>query len=220
MDLLTRVVPAGVEVAETFGDLRGPAGLPAEQRLVGTGGGARRWQSLVVRDLARQGLARLGHPTGPIARGRGGAPRFPAGTVGSLTHTAGYAGAAVALAADVRAIGVDVERVRPLTGRTHPFAGADENAELLRLERHRPDVPWAVVLFSAKEAAFKADHRLHGRWVAATDAVARIDPDGTFHVVAAPPAQPRREWRGRWVAHGGLVATCTALPARPRGEPR
>ncbi len=49
-------------------------------------------------------------PPAPILPGQRGAPRWPAGVVGSMTHCAGYRAAVVARADEVTSLGVDAER--------------------------------------------------------------------------------------------------------------
>ena len=53
--------------------------------------------------------ARLGVPPAPILPGERGAPQWPAGYAGSITHCAGYRAAAVARTREMLTIGVDAE---------------------------------------------------------------------------------------------------------------
>src|SRR5712692_6004790 len=61
-----------------------------------------------ARIVARQLLMRLGHPGCALPKSPSGAPIWPAGVIGSLTHDARVAVAAVGLCRDVGAIGIDV----------------------------------------------------------------------------------------------------------------
>ena len=58
--------------------------------------------------------SRLGYPQVPILPGVGGAPIWPVGVRGSMTHCTGYAAAAVAPRPRVFAIGIDAEPDAPL----------------------------------------------------------------------------------------------------------
>lgn len=56
---------------------------------------SRQREFATVRYLARRALGRLGRPAAPILPNRRGAPQWPDGIVGSMTHCAGYRAAAV-----------------------------------------------------------------------------------------------------------------------------
>ena len=57
----------------------------------------------------------MGRDEGPIAKADNGAPLWPAGLVGSITHTQGYAAALAARAGDFAGLGVDAERIGGVT---------------------------------------------------------------------------------------------------------
>ena len=74
--------------------LRDPPGgvlFPEEERVVANAVAARRRDYTTVRTCARACLERLGYPPVPILPGVGGAPSWPAGVQGSMTHCIGYA---------------------------------------------------------------------------------------------------------------------------------
>jgi enterobactin synthetase component D len=94
-----------------------------------------------------------------IGRDASGAPLWPDGVVGSITHTDDVAAAAVASAADVLSLGIDTERVisesqaRDLNGTVAwpaELAHA-RTAGMTRLEA-------MTLVFSAKESVFKCLH--------------------------------------------------------------
>ncbi|WP_158300908.1 4'-phosphopantetheinyl transferase [Chromobacterium sp. ATCC 53434] len=67
---------------------------------------------LAGRYCAMQALSQAGHPLPcelPIGEDR--SPVWPAGLVGSITHTEGLAAAVVASAGDARGLGIDAERI-------------------------------------------------------------------------------------------------------------
>jgi 4'-phosphopantetheinyl transferase EntD len=108
-----------------------------------------------ARVVARQLLARLGHPECPVPRAASGAPVWPAGVVGSLAHDARVAVAAVAMSRDVGALGIDVEPAERLpSGLLGLVATPQERLEI-------GDDPFqGRLLFAAKEAVYKAVYPL------------------------------------------------------------
>ena len=68
--------------------------LPEEEQIVAHAVESRRREYAAVRSCARACLGRLGYRRVPILPGVGGAPSWPAGVLGSMTHCAGYAAAA------------------------------------------------------------------------------------------------------------------------------
>ena len=62
-----------------------------------------------ARIVARQLLTQLGYANCALPKGPAGAPVWPAGIVGSLSHDSRVAVAAVGMRADVGALGIDVE---------------------------------------------------------------------------------------------------------------
>src|ERR1700748_3099431 len=67
-----------------------------------------------ARIVARVPLERLHHRGIPIPKAPSGAPLWPRGIVGSLAHDRAVAVAAVARAADVSCLGIDIEPAEPL----------------------------------------------------------------------------------------------------------
>jgi 4'-phosphopantetheinyl transferase EntD len=170
------------------------------------------------RGCARHALAELGLRTAAIGRGPDREPLWPAGAVGSITHCAGYCAAAAAPAARVAAIGIDAEPDAALPrGVLEMVARPEERAWLS--ERRGEGPAWDRLLFSAKEATFKAWFPLARRWLGFADARVVFDPPrGRFEVtllVAGPSVGGRRLERleGRFHAHDGLLATAIVLAA-------
>src|SRR6202034_758387 len=114
--------------------------------------------------------------------GARGEPRWPAGVVGSITHCAGYPACAVARTVDLVTVGIDAEPNEALpSGVLAEDASTRERERLRELARHEPAVCWDRLLFSAKEAVYKAWFPLAERWLGFEDATVSIDPaQGTF----------------------------------------
>jgi 4'-phosphopantetheinyl transferase EntD len=216
--VIERVVPAAAAAAEAFDDEEAGELHPEEERIVAGSVASRRLAFTTARSCARQALAELGLPPAPILRAGGRAPRWPAGVVGSITHCDGYRAAAVARAGAVAALGIDAEPDAPLPGRVLPriaFGAEVEHLEVLA--RDRPGLAWDRLLFSAKEAVYKAWWPATGRWLGFEDAAVAIEPDdGAFvaDLLVPPPVVrggPLTRIHGLWVAEHGLVVTCAAV---------
>jgi 4'-phosphopantetheinyl transferase EntD len=173
--------------------------------------GARRREFETGRACARRALAQLGLRESAVGSGPRGEPLWPAAVVGSITHCATYRACAVALARDVRAVGIDAEPHAPLPdGVLAAIASAGEQRALAA---HGAGVCWDRVLFSAKESVFKAWYPLTGQALAFEQAEVRIDPlRGTF-TARLPVGGPVRELRGRWRAGQDIVATAVVVAA-------
>jgi 4'-phosphopantetheinyl transferase EntD len=104
-----------------------------------------------ARIVARQLLARLGYPDCAVPKAASGAPIWPAGVVGSLSHDAQVAVATVAMRRDIDALGIDVEPAEHLPSDLLDIVATPH--ERLRIT----DDPYGGrLLFAAKEAVYKA----------------------------------------------------------------
>ncbi len=164
--VIEELLPAGVAVVEALSDPPEAVLFPEEEALLAQAVQKRRLEFTTVRHCARVALARLGIPAVPILPGDHGAPQWPEGIVGSMTHCAGYRAAVVARNSDIVTIGVDAEphdRLPPDVLDTVTLA--EERVQLARLAATRPGVHWDRLLFSAKEAVYKSWYPLTRRWL-------------------------------------------------------
>jgi 4'-phosphopantetheinyl transferase EntD len=178
----------------------------------------RRREFTTARACARTALASLGFAPAPILPGERGAPQWPPGSVGSITHCAGYRAAAAAHACDVLTIGLDAEPDEVLPGGVLEAVSLPGERERLRdLAAAAPGTSWDRLLFSAKEATYKAWFPLARCWLGFEDADVTINAaDGTFEtrlLVAAPTVgdSPLAGFTGRWLARDGLILTAITV---------
>ncbi|MGW8375232.1 4'-phosphopantetheinyl transferase superfamily protein [Streptomyces sp. ODS28] len=150
--MLEELLPAPVAVRETFDPpVRSEGALyPEEEALLVRAVDKRRREFLGSRTCARRALAALGLPPAPVLPGATGAPSWPAGVVGSMTHRAGYCAAAVAHAAHVLSLGIDAEENAPLPRQV---------LETVAVEEERG---WAV--HGGRGSAVHGDRGDHGDW--------------------------------------------------------
>ncbi|WP_317620193.1 4'-phosphopantetheinyl transferase [Streptomyces sp. CBMA156] len=208
--VLAALLPPHVHCAEAFGGPSEDRLLPLEAAYIQDRSPRRRRQFATARTLARQALGALGEPPVPLLPGPGGAPRWPAGVTGSITHTDGYTACAVAGTGQHASLGIDAEPARPLPhGVLRLVSGEAERAGLAALPEG--SVPWDTVLFSAKEAAYKAVHPLTGTWAPLAAITVSVHADGTFTV--RHPHHPVAR-TGSWGVRHGTVVTALVLPPR------
>ena len=156
MDLISRILAPGIFGGE-MEDVGQPALLaPGEEALVAKAAPKRRRDFAQGRACALQALAALGHDNAIIGRRDNGAPLWPDGIAGSITHTAGYAAALVSDASRFSGIGLDAERVGGVTQDLWPrLFGAAERDYLETLDEEDRKLA-ATLFFCAKEACYKA----------------------------------------------------------------
>jgi 4'-phosphopantetheinyl transferase EntD len=222
--MIEELLPPPVAAAETFVDPPGATLFPAEEAVIVRALDKRRREFTSARLCARTALARIGVPPAPILPGERGAPIWPEGVVGSMTHCAGYRAAAVARAAEVATIGLDAEPNEPLPdGVLKTIAIPAERAAL-------PDLPagvgvsWDRLLFSVKESVYKAWFPLCRTWLDFSEAEVTIEPSGTFEARLLVPGPvvagvKLTGFTGGWLARDGLLVTAIAVLAdgRPAG---
>jgi 4'-phosphopantetheinyl transferase EntD len=209
--VIERILPPSVAAVESFGDDPGAALFPEEQAVIADAVEGRRREFATGRACAHAALARLGQSAVPVLRGPGGAPRWPDGTTGSITHCAGYRAAAVTLTTDVASLGIDAEPDEPLPdhGMLDLIGSGEERARLRELAAGTPGTNWDRLLFCAKESVYKTWFPLARRWLGFELADVIIDaPGGTFTARLLVPGpvvngSPLTLLRGRWLSDLG-----------------
>lgn len=244
--MIDEILPAGVACSEAFHDIPDAPLYPEELERVARAIPRRRNEYVTARHCARRALGELGIAPVAIPTGPRGAPRWPAGIVGTITHCAGYRAAAVARVSDLASIGIDAEPHQPLPEGVLPsIALPQEHQHLGELSAADPGPCWGRLLFCAKEAVYKAWYPLTQRWLGFTEALitfeltrspqpalpGRLDPEcwqGTFsaQLTATTTALDGRQlsgFAGRWLIDHGLITTMVAVatqddePGRPAG---
>ncbi|GAB2849671.1 4'-phosphopantetheinyl transferase superfamily protein [Streptomyces deserti] len=223
--MIEELLPETVVAVEAYGHDGADASLyPEEAALVARAVAKRRREFAAVRSCARRAMEKLGVPPQPVLPGERGAPRWPAGLVGSMTHCDGYCAAALVRVTDLASLGIDAEPDGPLPDGVLPSVSLPtEQQRLRRLTADRPDLHWDRLLFSAKESVYKAWFPLTGKWLDFMEADIEISVDpgervcGGFRaalLVPGPWVGDRRldHFEGRWTAGRGLLATAVTVP--------
>jgi 4'-phosphopantetheinyl transferase EntD len=104
-----------------------------------------------VRIVARQLLAQIGLAGCVLPKGSSGAPIWPNGVVGSLSHDSRIAVAAVGRGRDFRALGIDVEPAEALPSELLDLIATPQERAKIGIDPYH-----GRLLFAAKEAVYKA----------------------------------------------------------------
>ncbi len=225
---MEELLPDSVVAVDTLDDEADHAPLfSEEQALVAKAVDKRRREFTGVRACARRAMEKLGVPSHPVLPGERGAPRWPEGLVGSMTHCDGYRAAALARESDLASLGIDAEPHAPLPGGVLCSVSLPAERERLRqLAAQQPGLHWDRILFSAKESIYKAWYSLSGEHLGFEDADIEVHahspepPRGDFRaalLVPGPVGVGRRleHVTGHWTVGHGLIATAVAIPSRP-----
>ncbi len=206
--------PPQVVVVEAVG---APVATPlpaAEYKAVSTSVDVRRLEFAATRACARRALDRLGIRDAVLPKDKWGSVSWPEGVIGSLTHCPERRAAAVAWSgcSGLTSLGLDLEVHCPLPpGVLALVALPEEEAQLRALKRLQPTVHWDSLLFSAKEAVYKAWHPICRTSLEFHDVSVTFDRAGAF------TAEVIRDGRaavsggaligGRWALVGSHIAT-------------
>jgi len=210
LQVVTSLFPRGVAVAAgSVMRLQEPL-HPDERRAIAGAAPRRRRTFVAGRTCARRALARLDVAQVAIPRADDGSPIWPAGVVGSISHTDDDC-AAVAGSTDAwTALGLDIEDAGDLPPELWQTVLTEEDEAWLgrRSREHRGRL--ATLLLSAKEAAYKCQHPSTRRLLAFRDVAVHVDLDsGSF---AATAVASGAAILGRFGWSGGRVVTGARVP--------
>jgi enterobactin synthetase component D / holo-[acyl-carrier protein] synthase len=170
------------------------------------------------RACAREALAVLGG-AGPILVGPGRAPQWPAGFVGSITHTEGYCAAVAGRSSQWAGLGIDAEILTDV--------GDDLEAQILkpREQMAASRLPAAerqstrAIIFSAKEAFFKCQFPITNLWLDFKDVSVALG-NGRFEVHLDREVAQLARWprpAGSYAVFDNLILTAIGLVRPPSG---
>ncbi|RKT87640.1 4'-phosphopantetheinyl transferase EntD (siderophore biosynthesis) [Saccharopolyspora antimicrobica] len=214
--MIERLLPAEVSCVETVTDPPGADLFPEEEAIIARAVGKRRREFTTARWCARQALDRIGVAPVPVLPGERGAPQWPAGIVGSITHCAGYRAAVVAHQEKVQSLGIDAEPHEALPdGVLDAVSLPDERTHLTELSAADPPRHWDRILFSCKETVYKTWYPITREWLGFEDARLHLDPSGTFTAQLLKPGAdrtgtPLTSFTGRWLVENSLIITAIA----------
>ena len=206
MGTLQDLFSDAVVVVETRHTQPDPSMLwPEEREALGLVGEKRFRDYVLGRWCARRAIEQLGLQPGPILSGGRRQPLWPAGVVGSITHTTAYVAAAVASDQSRTSVGIDAEPDEPLpsgvldrVARTEDLTWVNSGADL---GVGHPD----RLLFCAKEAIYKAWFPVAGTWLGFGDARLSVDPARQTFQAEILIDGPLATVEGRFASIGGVI---------------
>jgi 4'-phosphopantetheinyl transferase EntD len=190
----------------------------AEQNALARAVQKRRNEFAMGRTAARRAMAALGLPSVALPPNADRSVAWPEAVWGSISHADGLCIAVVGRRSSVRGIGIDVEvkdRVEPKLWRM--IATEREQARLAEAPDERVQLERATLLFSAKEAFYKAQYCVTRSWVGFHDAETSFERPGEFRLTllkdVASDLVAGTEFTGRyhWLERH-VVTTLAILP--------
>lgn len=216
--LLPLLVPRGVASEETTLARDFPRPSAQEWAQVQQAVPKRQHEFCAGRHLARAALQKLGVGRHVLLNDRDRAPVWPAGVVGSITHTGtrrrGWCGVLAAHSHEFRSVGIDVELDEGLERQVWHRVLLPSEIEDVETVKPAEQGRIAKLLFSAKECFFKLQYPLTRSYVDFLEVrVSWQEPVGEFQVrfVGSPPPElPVELPAGRYLFSDGLVL-CTQV---------
>ena len=162
------VVTAGGSPESAVGTL-----FPEETACVADAVPKRQREFRAGRLYARAALSQLGVPNRPLVTRADRQAAWPPGIVGTISHTDGCCGIAVARTSTAAGLGLDIEVVDAVTPDVAPaiLTPGERRWLATRPDRQR----WTAVVFSAKEAVYKSLWGIAPRFLGFHDAEIDVD---------------------------------------------
>lgn len=220
---LAQVFPEDVVTAELRGTGDPLLLFPGEAQSLGPVSPKRLQEFAAGRVCAHRALAEFGFGDHPLWMNDDRRPCWPDAVVGSISHTTGICGVAVARKKQFRAIGLDMEIIGRVTSEIWPAMCTPEEIRWLAGMPSAEQSRYAALTFSAKESFYKCQYELTGQWLEFEDvmleAVVITGTDAGCYVlrprrmIALLDHSPPLPLLGHFVFHANLVITGMALKA-------
>jgi 4'-phosphopantetheinyl transferase EntD len=170
---------------------------------------------------ARRVLTELGFHDFPIRAASDRQPVWPAGVVGSITHTTGFCAAVAAEKKHIAALGLDCELAGSVKTELWPHLFRDDETRWLRMLPPSEQAPAATLMFCVKEAFYKCQYPITRQWLSFHDAWVELPAweagQGAFNLYASRPiafaSHAELPLQGRYLFHEQFVTAGVALRA-------
>ncbi|HEX6376096.1 MAG TPA: 4'-phosphopantetheinyl transferase superfamily protein [Allosphingosinicella sp.] len=193
-DRLAQLFPPGAALCVATPDLYDAPLTAAEAGWMADAVEARRREFAAGRACARQALARLGVSDAGLGRSPDRSPIWPAGVVGSISHSRGFCVAVAARQRDVAALGMDVETAGPLEAGVEAMVCSAGELDALADQAGPLRSAGSKLLFCGKEALYKAYYPRHRTFLGFHDVEMAVDAvdecSGTLRARLVGPSLP------------------------------
>lgn len=213
--MLADLLPAEVVVGESrIASVTGRM-FPEEDEYVKAAIPRRRQEFLAGRCCAREALQKLGVAPASLPSNSDRTPSWPAGVVGSITHSTDHCAAAVAHASQFASLGIDLEEVNRFDQKLLPLICTERELRNLSVLSAAEQRTIGTILFSAKESVYKCQYMLTRQWLGFLSVEIDLDP-GTGDFQAQLPNDfsrflHERCCTGRYALQNDLVATAITI---------
>lgn len=177
--LAETVLPQGIGIASRDPAVLSDTGHCAERGAVKNAVPRRVAEFHAGRAAARAAMVRLSLPPRPVPMGPDRAPVWPEGITGSISHSKTACVAAVALRRDWAGLGIDLEEATPLESSLLPEICTKAEQHWLGTQPEAERGILAKLIFSAKEATYKAQYPITKRLFGFQTLEITLDRDAT-----------------------------------------
>ncbi len=174
--------------------------FPEELTLLEGASNKRQREFCAGRYCAHNLLEILGYANQPILKDKCGAPIWPEGITGSISHSGNVAVAIASAHGVIRSVGIDIQkRLKPFPFNIiHKLYRAEEMGAFLKIPSISLDL-YSYSVFSAKESVFKCCYMVFDYFLSFSDIVIELDLEkGVF--MATTPDLPH--WKVSSFCHG------------------
>ncbi|MCL2713558.1 MAG: 4'-phosphopantetheinyl transferase superfamily protein [Alphaproteobacteria bacterium] len=161
-DALHRMLPPGFVVDAAYPRIQNRWLYPDELAFIRGASARRQAEFGTARVHARLALGQLGARVGSLLPLPDRSPRWPAGVVGSISHTDDCCAVAVAPAGPIAGVGIDIEAAGPSlsAGIEEMICTHEERAWIARHQGHHGAGVLGRLIFCTKEALFKCQYNI------------------------------------------------------------
>ena len=211
----SQLLPKSAVVVEATPAMWSSPPTLAEAACVAQATAQRRREFQAGRAAARAALRWLGIDQFDLLPGVYREPLWPAGIVGSITHTRDHCAVTVARQSEITSLGIDLEPADGLAAHmVRTVCSEDERRALRGMPGRAPDV-WPKVIFSAKEAFFKAYFPQSRTFLDFHDVKIALHPRRAEYAAElvnrdVPSLFGRRYVVGRYAIRNGLIYTAVS----------
>jgi 4'-phosphopantetheinyl transferase EntD len=228
--LVESLFPPGVAAAE----LRTPGDLalvdPEEAQIVARAVPKRLGEFAAGRLCARSALKRFGIASFPVLAAHDRQPLWPAGLVGSITHTQGFCAAVIGELTRFAGLGLDTEKADAVSPKLCPSICVAEELAWIESLPAEERIRAATLVFAAKEAFYKCQYPSTAEWLNFSDLCIvplegslrqgsfRVDARRALRVFASLPSGSPQLLQTAYRFHDEFVSVGVALVRESASE--